>query len=182
MTKILGTVLCLNLLSFNLALAQVADSKDQPSAKTNLTDGQIAQVMMTINSGEIDSAKMAVTRSKNEETKKFAQMMLAEHEKNRSQTRELAALNKTPPTTSPLSKSLTKDAKSSNDSLKKESKDFDMAYVDQQIKMHGNALRTFDEKLLPNAVSSPLRNHLEKTRDAVAAHLDHAKTLKTKLE
>ena len=43
---------------------------------------------------------------------------------------------------------------------KEDAKDFDKTYIDCQVKVHKMVLKTIDDKLLPNAHSAGLRNHL----------------------
>ena len=54
---------------------------------------------------------------------------------------------------------------------KEDAKDFDKTYIDCQVKVHKMVLKTIDDKQLPNAHSTDLRNHLVATRAAVAGHL-----------
>lgn len=58
----------------------------------------------------------------------------------------------------------------------------DKAYVDQQVMLHQKALNTFDTILIPQAENPALKAHMQKTREAVAGHLAHAKTLQTKIK
>lgn len=152
-------------------------------AQAKLKDTQIAKVALTINDGEIDAAKYAKGKVKNEEVKSFANMMIDEHEQNIKDTKNLAKQEKFTPEKSDLSKSLESDVKASNKDLKKSDKaSVDKAYVDQQVMLHQKALDTFDTVLIPQAENPALKAHMEKTRAAVAGHLAHAKTLQTKIK
>jgi putative membrane protein len=145
-------------------------------------DGEIAKVLTTINDGEIDAAKIELNHGKNQDVRAFANQMIAQHRENMKETKALAKANSLDPKDSDLSKSLKTDAKSNNADLKKADKAaFDQAYIKEQIKMHEGALQIIDGKLLPKAENPKLREHLQKTRKAVAMHLEHAKTLEAKL-
>jgi putative membrane protein len=145
-------------------------------------DGEIAKVLTTIDDGEIDAAKMELKHGKNPDARAFAQTMIKEHKSNMDETKALAKTNSLDPKDSDLSKSLKKDAKSNNGDLKRANKaEFDKAYLKEQIKMHQEALAVIDGKLTPKVDNPNLRQHLMKTRDAVAMHLDHAKELQSKL-
>jgi putative membrane protein len=161
---------CAALIASSFAFAQAPASV--------ISEEQIAKVLVTINQGEVDAAKMALKNAKSEEVKNFAKMMAEEHKTNESMTRGLATKNKISMADSDLAKSLKEEAKKMNSDLKKADKSgFDQAYVAEQIVMHEKALKTIDETLLPNAKTPELVQHLQKTRVAVAEHLNHAKGL-----
>jgi putative membrane protein len=148
---------------------------------TIANDGEIAEVLTTIDSGEIDAAKLELKKGKNPDTRSFAKMMIEDHKQNLSDTKTIAKKNSLDRKSTEFSKSLEKDAKSSNGDLKKVDKaQFDQAYVKQQIKMHEDALTIIDNTLLTKVENPNLREHLTKTRAAVEAHLTQAKELQSK--
>lgn len=101
-----------------------------------------------------------------------------EHKQNKKETKTVADKNKLDTKDSDLFKSLKDDHKAGKKDLKKNDKSaFDKAYVDMMVTGHEKVLATLDNSLIPNAQNTDLRNHLMKTRGAVAAHLDHAKKL-----
>ncbi len=163
-----------------LAFASTARTQTTPPANSSLTDAQVAEVLITINEGEIDAAKIAQSKTKNKEVKDFAKMMADQHKENKEETKKVAQKNSISPHKSDLSKSLQDDAKNSNKDLKK-AKAFDKSYVDQQVSMHEKALDTLDKTLIPSAQNADLKSHLEKTKQAVSTHLDEAKALQGKL-
>jgi putative membrane protein len=81
-----------------------------------------------------------------------------------------------------IAKSLETNASNANDELKKADKAaFDKAYLAQQITMHEQALDKLTNMLIPGAKDAAFKAHLEKTRGAVQSHLEHVKTLNSKL-
>lgn len=155
-----------------LALAQVPAS-----------DGEIANALTTINEGEIDAAKIADGRAQNKEVKDFAKMMREQHKENMKATKRVAKENDIKMKEGDLSRNLKDEAKQSNKALKENEKSaFDKAYLRQQIAMHEKALTTLNETLIPNAKDAEFKVHLEKTRDDVAKHLDHAKSIEAKIQ
>jgi len=145
-------------------------------------DGEIAKVLTTINDGEIDAAKLELKHGKNADARQFAKTMESQHKSNLKETKDLAKTNSLNLKDSDLSKSLKTDAKSNNEDLKNaDKKAFDAAYVKEQIAMHEGALKIIDTQLLPKVENANLKTHIEKTREAVAQHLEHAKSLQTKL-
>jgi putative membrane protein len=148
-----------------------------------LTDGQIDKVLITINEGEIEAAKMATKRADKPQVKEFAKMMLDTHNENVKETKKVATENQITAKDSKLSGILKTDAMTANKDLKSAEKaHFDLAYVNQQIMMHEKALQTLNNTLIPAATDPEFKAHLEKTRTAVAEHLDHAQKLKTQLQ
>lgn len=144
----------------------------------NLTDGEISEILLQINEGEIDTAQIASKKAQNDQVKQFAKNMVDEHKNNIKETKKVIKDKKIKTRESAMSESFEDEAKALNKDLKKSDKAvFDKAYLNQQVMMHEKALRTLNEVLIPNAQDSEFRMHLEKTRDAVATHLEHAKTL-----
>lgn len=147
-----------------------------------LSDGEIANVLSTINEGEVDAAKMAKDKASNPEVKAFAKMMLDEHKKNEKDTEKLVKKIKSDKKDSDIAKALKADAKTANEALGRVTKEqFDKAYIQQQISMHEKALDKLSNMLIPGAQNPELKSHLEKTRGAVQSHLEHAKSLNSKL-
>ncbi len=159
-----------------------ASSAFAQTANPGISDGEIAKVLMTINEAEVDAAKIAKDKATNPEVKAFAKMMMDEHKKNDKDTEKLVKKLKSDAKKSDISDSLKTNSKNANDELKKADKGaFDKAYIGHQITMHEQALEKLNTMLIPGAKDAELKAHLEKTRGAVQSHLEHAKTLQTKL-
>jgi putative membrane protein len=58
---------------------------------------------------------------------------------------------------------------------------FDRAYVEHEVAYHQQVLDAIDTTLIPNAKNAELKEPLTKTRPAIAAHLEHAKSLQASL-
>jgi putative membrane protein len=171
---------------FSFAFAQMTDTTTTPTASTqttSMTDGQISQVLLTINQGEIEAAKWAKRHAANKEIKRFAKHMYSGHEKNLSKTQNMAKNRMITLEESDLSRALKSEADASNANLKTLKKDeMDKTYISQQIMMHQNALKHLDDTLIPSATNPDLRAHLEKTRADVSSHLSHAQEIQSKLQ
>jgi putative membrane protein len=152
------------------------------AAPTILNDSQINHVLETINEGEIDAAKIAMSHAQGETAKNFAKMMRNEHMKNLQEAKLLAKKDNLKSEKSDLCESIAADAKSSNASMKKANKDaFDLGYLNEQIEMHQKALATIKNTLLPNAHSDDLKKLLSETQKHVEAHLAMAKNASVKV-
>tara|TARA_B110001454_G_scaffold124375_1_gene116058 strand:+ start:38684 stop:39175 length:492 start_codon:yes stop_codon:yes gene_type:complete len=153
------------------------------TSKAAMTDGQISKILLTINQGEIEAAKWAKKHAANKDVKNFAKEMYKGHEKNKKATQDMAKNKMINLEDSELNKTIQDEASNSNNNLKALKRDeMDKVYISQQIMMHQNALNHINNTLIPNASSPDLRAHLEKTRDDVSAHLNHAQELQTKIQ
>jgi putative membrane protein len=176
------TVLCLSAFAFadKETTTTTTTSQTGTTPATVLSDGQIAKILVTINKGEIDQAKKAESKSKNKDVQDFAKMMISQHKDNEKMTKEIAKKDSIKMEDSTMVKDLENECKVSEQQLK-EAAAFDKIYVSLQVTMHQKALEIINQDLLPNAKNSDLRTHLEKTKEAVMTHLDHAKALQQKL-
>lgn len=151
------------------------------SAKPLLSDPQVLDVVHTANTGEIEQAKLAKTKTKDPRVKKLASMMLKDH--SDADRKDLALAKKFDGSgPNATSQSLKHDAESATTTLESESgTDFDKGYVDTQVKEHQAVLDLIDQQLLPNAVDTDVKTFVTAVREKVALHLKHAKDLQTQL-
>src|SRR6185312_5701866 len=91
-----------------------------------LSDKQIVQVLVTINQGEIDAAKLAKSRAQNADVKTFAEKMLDDHTQNKEATIKLAHKNSLHPEESEMSNTLKVDEANSNKELRSVKTGFDL--------------------------------------------------------
>ncbi len=138
-------------------------------------DAQIAAIVVTANTVDIDAGKLAQKRSKNKEVKQFAKQMVTDHTGVNKQATALVTRLKVTPEASDTSKSL-KDGGDANISKLKglKGKEFDKAYVDNEVTYHQAVIDALDKTLIPNAKNAELKDTLVKVRPAFVAHLEHA--------
>ena len=138
-------------------------------------DAQIAAIVVTANTVDIDAGKLAQQRSKNKEVKQFAKQMVTDHTGVNKQATALVTRLKVTPEASDTSKSL-KDGGDANISKLKglKGKEFDKAYVDNEVTYHQAVIDALDKTLIPNAKNAELKDTLVKVRPAFVAHLEHA--------
>lgn len=168
-------------------LAIVASANGDHSSSTGAasapTDPEIAAIVVTANSIDIDNGKLAQKNTKNAEVKKFAQQMVTDHAAVNKQASDLVKKLKVTPKESDTTKALKEDAKKSKTQLTaKKGKDFDKTYVDQEVAFHQTVLDTIDTTLIPNAKNEDLKALIEKVRPNIQAHLDHAKHLQSTMK
>ncbi len=151
--------------------------------KPELTDGQIAAIVVSANNVDIEAGKLAESKSKNKEVKDFAKQMVAVHTSLNKNASDLVSKIKVTPEKNQASKNLESEGKDHLARLKKlKGNDFDKAYAEREVNYHQEVLDTIDNKLIPNATHAELKNLLETVRPTIAAHLEHSKQVAASLK
>ncbi|HEX3913995.1 MAG TPA: DUF4142 domain-containing protein [Steroidobacteraceae bacterium] len=146
------------------------------------TDPQIAAIVVTANQVDIDAGKLALTKAKSPDVKKFAQLMITDHSGVNKSAVELVTKLHVTPEPNPTSRSLQKGGDDNLAALKKlHGSAFDQAYVDHEVAYHQAVLDAVDTTLIPSAQNAELKTLLVKVRPAFVAHLEHAKKLQSEL-
>src|SRR2546425_7082304 len=166
-----------------LALAAgAALAQGSPSADAGPTDAQIAHIVVTANQVDINAGKLAESKGSDKEVKGFGKQMVTDHTGVNKQATALVKKLKVKPEDNPTSKSLMSGGE---DNLKKlkalKGKDFDKAYIDNEVAYHQAVLDAIDKTLEPNAHNEELKGLIVKVRPAFVAHLEHAKMIQTSL-
>jgi putative membrane protein len=148
-----------------------------------LTDGQILEITHAANVGEIDQARLALSRTTDSRVKSLAQMMVRDHSQADKKGMVVAKKANVEREPSAVSQSLKSDVDSATGILKSEPRaDFDKNYVDTQIREHQSVLDAIDQKLMVSASNPDLKGYLAEVRAAVASHLQHAQDLLSQLQ
>ena len=151
-------------------------------ASAQVTDPQIAKIVVTANQVDIDAGKLAVSKSTNPEIKKFAQTMVTDHTGVNKQAVDLATKLGVKPEDNDTAKSLASGGQANLANLKTlKGKEFDKAYVDHEVAYHQAVLDAVDKTLIPGAKNDELKALLVKVRPAFVAHLEHAKMVQSDL-
>jgi putative membrane protein len=157
-------------------LAGVASAQD-------VTDAQIAHIVVTANQVDIDAGKLAASMGTNAEVKKFGQQMVTDHTGVNKQATDLATKLKVKPADNPTSKSLKEGGDKNIAKLKGlKGAEFDKAYMDNEVAYHQAVIDAVDKTLIPGAKNAELKALLVKTRPAFVAHLEHAKKVQGALK
>ncbi|HEY0825021.1 MAG TPA: DUF4142 domain-containing protein [Ramlibacter sp.] len=170
--------------SFHPAVLALAAAAFLPvHAQQGPTDPQIAAIVVTANQVDIEAGKLAKSRSKSQDIRQFAQQMITDHTGVNQQATALVRKLKVEPEPSDTSRNLQKGGVENLARLAKlQGKEFDKAYVDQEVSYHQAVLDAIDKTLLPAARNGELKGLIAKVRPAIAAHLDHAKHLQAALD
>jgi putative membrane protein len=140
-----------------------------------LTDPEIASVAVTANQVDIGYAKIAKEKSKNANVIEFAETMMKDHQSVIDQAVALVTKLKVTPKDNAVSQKLNADANATKKMLQaKSAKDFDKAYVDNEVAYHKAVINTVQNILIPQTKNSELKALLEKVLPVLKAHLKHA--------
>jgi putative membrane protein len=143
-----------------------------------LSDPQITTVLRAVNVGEVDQARTAVGKVQNDDVKKFAEMMIAQHGQA---VKDIDALNTKlgfQPTDSQLGTELGVKATRVEQQLSQTSDaSFDRLYIMHQIDEHRLVLDTIDSRLVPAARRDEVKDLLQTLRPVVADHLQMAQRI-----
>lgn len=146
-------------------------------------DAQIAAIVVTANTVDIDAGKFAEKRSLNKEVKAFAKQMVTDHTGVNKQATALVTKLKVTPEENDTSKSLKEGGDANITKLKElKGKDFDKAYVDNEVTYHQAVIDALDKTLIPNAQNAELKKLLVNVRPAFVAHLEHAKHIQASMQ
>lgn len=170
------------LASLTFVFGAYAAETAKPAAPAGPTDPEIAHIVVTANTIDVDAGKLAEHKSKSPEVKKFAKQMVTDHNAVNKQASDLAKKLKVTPMDNATSKSLMTGAEENMAKLKTlKGKDFDKEYVNHEVAYHQAVLDAIDHTLIPSAQNAELKGLIEKVRPAIAAHLEHAKSLASKM-
>jgi len=140
--------------------------------------GDIAAVLNTVNTGEIELGKLALGHSSTTLARDYAQTMINEHSAAEERQSALFRSLNVAATDNALRGQLQQEARRTTMTLQGLAPGaFDQAYASSQVDMHGSVLRLIDETLLPSAEQAELRRELMLTRAEVQRHLTLAMTL-----
>ena len=148
-----------------------------------INDAQIAHIVVTANQVDIDAGKLAASMAANPEVKKFGEQMVTDHTGVNKQAADLAGKLKVMPADNPTSQSLKAGGEKNVAKLKGlKGAEFDKEYVDHEVAYHQAVLDAVDKTLIPGASNAELKALLVKVRPAFVAHLEHAKSIQSKLK
>lgn len=169
-------ILCLSL------VVTVASTSVIAQKSTQLTDPEIASVAVTANQIDIDAANLAKQKSKNEDVLNFAQTMINDHTAVIDKAVALVKkLDVTPKDNAVTQKLLSDAAKTQKTLRSKSGKDFDKAYIDNEVAYHKAVIDAVQNVLIPQAQNAELKQLLESIMPALKTHLEHAEMVQKKL-
>lgn len=152
-----------------------------PAPASALTDANIVYILDRSNLLDSASGSIAATKGTNSEIREYGKMMMRDHHGLREQGQQLARrLGVTPaaPADDNSEAEMTRVMAMLNSAAK--GRDFDKAYIDDQVTYHVNLLETAT-KAMAAAQNSELKNFIQKAAPAVQAHLDAGQAIQKKM-
>lgn len=148
----------------------------------NLSDAQIASIVVTANQVDIDAGKYATAKAHHKDVRAFAKQMVVDHGGVNKQAVALVTKLGVTPEDNPTSQSLATDGVQNLKSLKAlHGSALDKAYVDHEVAYHQQVIEAIDKTLIPNAENEQLKSLLKTVRPAFVAHLEHAQQIQATL-
>lgn len=150
-------------------------------APAALSDANIAAIVVTANTIDIQYADLALAKSQDASVREFATMVKKDHASvNEAATALVTRLGVTPEMNT-VAFDLRDDAETKRLTLRDlEGFAFDSAYAANEVTYHTTVLGAIDGALIPSAQNAELKALLVAVRPAVAAHLEHARELAAK--
>ena len=146
------------------------------------SDAEIAHIVTTANTIDVDSGKLAQTKAASKDVKDYAKMMVNDHTSSNKEAMALAKKLGVQPKDNETSKSLKTSANETMKSLKGlKGAEFDKAYMAQEVAFHQKVLDTINNTLEPSAKNPDLKAQIIKTKPVIEAHLEHAKKVQEKV-
>ena len=161
-------------------MAMAADTAAPPP--TALTDANIVYILDNANMLDSAAGAVAATKGTSADVRDFGKRMMRDHHTLRQQGQDLAKkLGVTPeaPPNDDSQAQLDNTMKTLNGAAK--GKDFDKAYIDNEVVYHMSVLQTATSAMAA-AQNAELKNLIQKAAPAIQAHLDMAQGIQKKMQ
>jgi putative membrane protein len=178
------TAMSVGAAAFTTTYARVSNHVvvSQPATIAAVTDAQIAAIVVAANTVDIKTGELAQSKTKNPKVKEFADTMVRDHTAVNKAAVDLVTKLGVTPEENDTSRSLTSSGDQTREQLRGLSgKEFDTAYIDNEVTYHELVIRAIDDTLIPNAQNAELKALLIKVRPSFVTHLQHAEQLKASM-
>ena len=152
-------------------------------AQDKPTDPQIAHIAYTAGVIDIEAAKLALSKSRNEAVTGFAQSMVADHQAVNEQALELVKKLGVTPEDNATSQALAGAAEEKRAELAAlDGAAFDRAYVDNEVAFHKQVNEALEQLLIPSAQNAEVKSLLETGLRLFQGHQQHAEQVAADLK
>jgi putative membrane protein len=147
------------------------------------TDPQIVGIVSTADQIDIDYAKLALSKAKDQQVRDFAQQMITDHSAVQKSVDGLAAKLNVTPADSETSNSLKTQAQQTMQKLRDlKGKEFEKAYVDNEVSYHQAVIDATKTVLIPSTQNPELKSALQGAIPLFEGHLQHAQRVQSAIE
>ena len=179
MKKINKSALATGVILLSVALSTPAFAQQTPT----LTDAEIASIAVVANQNDIDFAKIAKEKSKDAKVLNFANTMISDHQSVIDLAVALVTKLNVTPKDNAVSQEYLANAKKTKEMLNSKSgKDFDKAYVDNEVVYHKAVINAVKTVLIPQSKNEELKALLQKVLPILETHLAHAEMLQKEIK
>lgn len=153
-------------------------SPDSRAPADYLNEREAVGLLETVNDSEVETARLALERSRNEDVLEYARRVIADHEDARRMIGEIGIKGMG----SEARRHVQDRTRMTNGRLKRlEGGAFDRAYIASQVESQQLILDKLDQKIVPHAKTGALASHAQDLRPVIQSHLDEARRLKSRL-
>lgn len=146
-----------------------------------LSDAAIIGTFNAVDLTEIDAARLAKEKASSPAVREFADRMMQEHTTMLQTRQQLANRLNIQPETPALATAMKSTHDETMQELRKKSgSDFDRAYLDNEVKMHEQAIKLAQDTG-ESAENSRLKQHLMQTRPDLQSHLAATKSVQRQI-
>lgn len=146
-----------------------------PVRRGDVSDANIAAMVLALNNTDISYARLAPARAQRDDVKKFAERMLTDHTGVNGLVTDLLRKLDVAAEDNTMSLDMRDESANKRDILRELSGfAFDSTYMENEVAYHQKFLASIDNVMIPSARNGELKNLLVAVRPAVAAHLAHA--------
>jgi putative membrane protein len=157
-------------------------TEKQAQESMGITDANIAAIVVGANKIDISAGKIALQRSNNLEVRKFAQLMITDHNAVLDGAVKLVTKLGVTPVNNDLVATLAEQSRKHEASLRTLSgKAFDKKYIDHEVAYHVAVIDVIEKQLIPSAKNSELKKALISVVPAFKAHLAHSQMIQSQL-
>lgn len=151
--------------------------------KPKLSDAEVASVAVVANQIDIAYSQVAKEKSKNSEILNFAETMANDHKAVIEQASALVKKLGLTPQDNEVSKKLLADAEKTKKNLRSKSeKDFNKAYIVNEVAYHKAVISAVEGLLIPETENGELKTLLQNILPALKAHLVHAEMVQKNIK
>lgn len=147
-----------------------------------LTDGQILEVAETVDKGEVQQAQAMQSKAQSSAVQQLAQHLIQDHQKNEQKIENVEQSAQVSPEESALSHDLQQTAQQTVQQIQQQpASEAERTFVNAQVSQHQKVLQLLNDRLIPSAINSDLKQRLEETRKMIEQHLERAKQVQEAL-
>lgn len=147
-------------------------------AASELSDANIAAVVVAANQADIDNGELAARKGTNERVRAFGKQMIEAHTRVNQAAGELLADLGVTPAPNEVSRSIAEGQAAQRDRLEDlEGEAFDRAYIANEIEYHEAVIDAVKNVLIPSAQNAQLKQTLIDVSPAFVSHLEQARSI-----